>query len=74
MQVAQRRWSSVLIAGSALAPKGVCARAWLSQAFTLGLIPLAPFAIGFAKVWPLYDVFRGDPRFDALIARLRLPR
>jgi tetratricopeptide (TPR) repeat protein len=26
-----------------------------------------------AKVSPLFDVFRGDPRFDALVSRLRLP-
>jgi len=31
MQVARRRWSAVLIAGSALAPKGTCVRAWLSH-------------------------------------------
>jgi len=31
MQVARRRWSAVLIAGSALAPKGVCMRLWLFQ-------------------------------------------
>jgi hypothetical protein len=31
MYVARRRWSAVLIAGSALAPKGVCARLWLRQ-------------------------------------------
>jgi serine/threonine-protein kinase len=26
-----------------------------------------------ARVSPLFDVFRGDPRFDALVARLHLP-
>ena len=31
MRVARRRWSAVLIAGSALAPKGVCMRLWLFQ-------------------------------------------
>jgi hypothetical protein len=31
MQVARRRWSAVLIAGSAVAPNGVCIRRWLSQ-------------------------------------------
>lgn len=31
MQVARRRWSAVLIAGSALAPKGTCMRLWLFQ-------------------------------------------
>ncbi len=31
MQVARRRWSAVLSAGTALAPKDVCIRAWLSQ-------------------------------------------
>ena len=31
MQVARRRWSAVLIAGSALAPKGACMRLWLFQ-------------------------------------------
>jgi hypothetical protein len=31
MQVARHRWSQVLIAGSALTPKGVCVRLWLSQ-------------------------------------------
>jgi hypothetical protein len=31
MHVARRRWSAVLIAGSALAPKGVCVRLWLLQ-------------------------------------------
>jgi hypothetical protein len=32
MQVARRRWSAVLIAGSACTPKGACMRVWLSQA------------------------------------------
>lgn len=31
MQVARRRWSAVLIAGTAVAPKGVCIRRWLFQ-------------------------------------------
>jgi hypothetical protein len=31
MQAARRRWSAVLIASSALAPKGACARLWLLQ-------------------------------------------
>jgi hypothetical protein len=31
MQVARRRWSAVLIAGSALAPRGACMRLWLFQ-------------------------------------------
>jgi hypothetical protein len=31
MQVARRRWSAVLIAGSARTPEGVCKRVWLSQ-------------------------------------------
>ena len=31
MQVARRRWSAVLIAGSAIAPKGTCVRQWLLQ-------------------------------------------
>lgn len=31
MQVARRRWSAVLIAGSTLAPKGACTRLWLFQ-------------------------------------------
>lgn len=31
MQVARRRWSGVLIAGSARTPQGVCMRIWLSQ-------------------------------------------
>jgi hypothetical protein len=29
--VARRRWSAVLIAGSALAPKGTCVRLWRLQ-------------------------------------------
>ena len=31
MLVARRRWSAVLIAGSALAPQGACIRRWLFQ-------------------------------------------
>lgn len=31
MQVARRRWSAVLIAGSALAPKGACVQLWQLQ-------------------------------------------
>lgn len=31
MQVARRRWSAVLIAGSARTPKGACMRVWLCQ-------------------------------------------
>jgi hypothetical protein len=31
MQVACRRWIAVLVAGSAFAPKGACARLWLRQ-------------------------------------------
>jgi hypothetical protein len=31
MLVARHRWSAVLIAGSALAPKEVCVRLWLLQ-------------------------------------------
>jgi len=32
MQVARRRrWSAVLIAGSAVTPKGACMRVWLGQ-------------------------------------------
>jgi hypothetical protein len=31
MQVARHRWSAVLIAGSAVAPKGACVRRWLFQ-------------------------------------------
>jgi len=26
-----------------------------------------------ANVAPMFDVFKGDPRFDALIARMHLP-
>ena len=37
MQVARRRWSAVLIAGSAVAPKDVCIRRWLLQSACHGL-------------------------------------
>ena len=42
---------------------------WLTKAFDARFLN-----VGWANVSPLYDVFRGDSRFDALIARLRLPR
>jgi hypothetical protein len=29
--------------------------------------------VEWANVSPTYDVFKGDPRFDALVARLHLP-
>jgi hypothetical protein len=41
---------------------------WLSKAFDVHY-PAVPFA----RVSPLFDIFRGDPRFDALVARLHLP-
>ena len=31
MQVARHRWSTVVIAGSAVAPKGACIRRWSLQ-------------------------------------------
>ena len=41
---------------------------WLTRAFDEHGV-----YIEWARVSPTYDVFRGDPRFDALVARLRLP-
>ena len=41
---------------------------WLTKAFdTHGAY------IVMANASPMFDVFKGDPRFDALIARLHLP-
>jgi serine/threonine-protein kinase len=41
---------------------------WLTKAFDVRGV-----YIEWAKVSPTYDVFRGDPRFEALVARLHLP-
>ena len=41
---------------------------WLTKAFDARAT-----YVEWAKVSPLFDVFRGDPRFDALLARLHLP-
>ena len=41
---------------------------WLTKAFDAHGV-----YIEWANVSPMYDVFKGDPRFDALIARLHLP-
>jgi eukaryotic-like serine/threonine-protein kinase len=41
---------------------------WLTKAFDARAA-----YIEWAKVSPVYDVFKGDPRFDALVARLHLP-
>jgi hypothetical protein len=41
---------------------------WLEQSFD----PRLSY-IGAALVSPVFDVFRSDPRFDQLVARLQLP-
>ena len=41
---------------------------WLTKAFDA-----RETYIAWAKVSPVYDVFKGDPRFEALVARLHLP-
>jgi serine/threonine-protein kinase len=41
---------------------------WLTKAFDA-----RGAYIEWANVSPMYDVFKGDPRFDALVARLHLP-
>jgi serine/threonine-protein kinase len=41
---------------------------WLTKAFDA-----RSAYIDMANVSPMYDVFKGDPRFSALLARLRLP-
>jgi eukaryotic-like serine/threonine-protein kinase len=41
---------------------------WLRKAFDAHGV-----YIELANVSPMYDVFKGDPRFDALVARLHLP-
>jgi hypothetical protein len=40
---------------------------WLTKAFDERTY------VAWAKVSPLFDQFRGDPRFDRLVARLHLP-
>lgn len=42
---------------------------WLTKAFDAHGV-----YIEMANVSPMYDVFKGDPRFDALVARLHLPK
>ena len=41
---------------------------WLTKAFDARFMYVA-----WARVSPSFDVFRGDPRFDELVARLHLP-
>jgi TolB-like protein/Tfp pilus assembly protein PilF len=42
---------------------------WLTKAFDAH-----GAYVEWANVSPMYDVFKGDPRFDALVARLHLPK
>jgi hypothetical protein len=42
---------------------------WLTKAFDARVA-----YVEWANVSPIYDVFKGDPRFDVLVARLHLPK